>query len=147
MMSTSMPYTAVMVPEAAVSTDQTKKFVYVVGDDGQPQFREIKQGALIGGMRVLNGDTVKAGENVIVDGLQRVVPGMKVSPQVLKVNEQGLPIFPPPQAPGGPGATPAGDMKKPDGGKPEQKKPDEKKASLDPFASPAVALFSVQRVA
>jgi multidrug efflux system membrane fusion protein len=95
------PYQAVLVPERAIGTDQTKKFVYVVGADGQPQFREIKLGSLHGGMRVVRGN-VKAGENVIVDGLQRVIPGVPVTPQVLKVDEQGMPIFPPP--PGPPGA-------------------------------------------
>ncbi len=130
-MSTSAPYNAVMVPEGAISTDQTKKFVYVVGADGQPQFREIKPGALIGGMRVLNGDSVKAGENVVIDGLQRVMPGMKVQAQVLKVTEQGLPIFPPPQAQGAPGAAPAGDGKKPD-----EQKPPEKKAAAETLATP-----------
>jgi RND family efflux transporter MFP subunit len=118
-MTTSTPYIAVMVPEAAIGTDQTKKFVYVVGTNGQPQFREIKPGALLGGMRVVTGDSVKPGENVIVDGLQRVIPGMPVAPQVLKVNEQGMPIFPPPPQ-GAPGAPPAGD-----------KKPEEKKAAAD----------------
>jgi membrane fusion protein, multidrug efflux system len=108
MMSTSVPYSAVMVPEAAVGTDQTKKFVYVVGADGQPQFREIKLGALLDGMRVVTGGAVKPGDNVIVDGLQRVIPGMPVAPQVLKVTEQGLPIFPPPPPQGKPGAAPAG---------------------------------------
>jgi RND family efflux transporter MFP subunit len=116
MMSTSAPYSAVMVPEAAVGTDQTKKFVYVVAGDGKPQFREIKPGTLLDGMRVVKGDSVKAGENVIVDGLQRVIPGMPVAPQVLSVNELGQPIFPPPQqgqgAPGG-------------------KKPEDKKAATD----------------
>ncbi len=67
-------YDAVLVPERAIGTDQTKKFVYVVGADGQPQFREVKLGALIDGMRVVQGG-VKAGENVVVDGLQRVMPG------------------------------------------------------------------------
>jgi RND family efflux transporter MFP subunit len=134
MMSTSVPYTAVMVPEGAIGTDQTKKFVYVVGADGQPQFREIKQGALIGGMRALSGDTVKPGENVVVDGLQRIMPGMKVEPQVLKINEQGLPLFPPPQAQGAPGAAPAGDGKKPD-----EKKAPEKKAATEQPATQRVA--------
>ena len=119
MMSTSAPYSAVMVPEAAIGTDQSKKFVYVVGADGKPQFREVKPGALIDGMRVVNGDSVKAGENVIVDGLQRVLPGMPVAPQVLKVDPQGLPIFPPPQD--APGGAPAA------GGK----KSDDKKAAAD----------------
>ena len=94
-------YTAVLVPERAVGTDQTKKFVYVVGADGQAQQREIKLGSLQGGMRVVRG-AVKPGENVVVDGLQRVIPGVPVQPQVLKVDDKGMPIFPPP--PGPPGA-------------------------------------------
>ncbi len=91
-MGTSAPYPAVLVPERAIGTDQTKKFVYVVGANGQPQFREVKLGALQGGMRVIANGSVKAGENVIVDGLQRVVPGMAVAPQVLKADADGMPV-------------------------------------------------------
>lgn len=127
-LSTSTPYEAVLVAEGAIGTDQTKKFVYVVGADGQPQFREIKPGASFNGMRVVTGDSVKAGENVIVDGLQRVIPGMPVAPQVLKVDAQGLPVFPTPQA--APGAPPAGDPKPPES-KPGETKPEEKKAAFD----------------
>ena len=109
-MATSANYNAVMVPERAIGTDQTKKFVFVVGADGQPQFREVKPGLLIDGMRVVANGSVKAGENVIVDGLQRVIPGMPVAPQVLKVDDQGMPIFPAPQGP--PGAPPPAGEKK-----------------------------------
>ena len=98
------PYTAVLVPERAIGTDQTKKFVYVVADNGQAQQREVRLGTLKDGMRVVRG-AVKPGENVVVDGLQRVIPGVPVQPQVLKVDDKGMPIFPPP--PGPPGA-PAG---------------------------------------
>jgi RND family efflux transporter MFP subunit len=96
---TSSPYSAVMVPERAIGTDQTKKVVYVVAADGKPQFREVRLGPLLGGMRVITNGAVKAGENVIVDGLQRVIPGMPVAPTVLKVDELGMPIFPAPAAP------------------------------------------------
>ncbi len=89
-------YDAVMVPERAIGTDQSKKYVYVVADDGKPQFREIVPGALFDGMRVVKNGSVKPGENVIVEGLLRVVPGITVTPQVLKVDAKGLPIFPPP---------------------------------------------------
>ena len=88
----SAPYPALMVPERAIGTDQTKKFVYVVAANGQPQVREVQLGALQGGMRVIAGGGVKPGENVIVEGLQRVVPGMPVAPQVLKVDANGMPI-------------------------------------------------------
>jgi len=90
----------VLVPERAIGTDQTKKFVFVVGEDGKPQFREVKLGMLSEGMRVVHGG-VQPGDNVVVDGLQRIQPGMPVTPQVLKVDAKGLPIFP------APGAAPA----------------------------------------
>jgi multidrug efflux system membrane fusion protein len=98
-MATSAPYAAVMVPERAIGTDQSKKFVVVVGADGQPQFRGVQLGALQGGMRVVGGGQLKAGENVVVDGLQRIIPGVPVAPQVLKVDEQGMPVPAAPQAP------------------------------------------------
>jgi len=98
-------YDAVLVPDRAIGTDQTKKFVFVVGaGPGPAQFREVRPGTLIDGMRVVTGQ-LKAGELVVVDGLQRVIPGVPVAPQVLKVDASGMPIFPPP--PGPPGAAPA----------------------------------------
>lgn len=100
-MATSAPYTAVMVPERAIGTDQTRKFVVVVGADGQPQFRPVQLGALDGDMRVIASGPIKPGENVVVDGLQRIIPGVPVAPQVLKVDDRGMPI------PQGPPAAPA----------------------------------------
>ena len=95
-------YDAILVPERAIGTDQTKKFVFVVPPAGGPaQFREVKPGSLIEGMRVVTGN-VKPGEHVVVDGLQRVIPGVPVAPQLLQVDAKGRPIFPPP-----PGAAPA----------------------------------------
>ncbi len=98
-MATSAAYSAVLVPERAIGTDQARKFVVVVGADGQPQFRPVQLGALQGGMRVIGGGAVKPGENVVVDGLQRIIPGVPVAPQVLKVDENGIPIPPAPPAP------------------------------------------------
>ncbi len=95
-MTTSAPYQATLVPERAIGTDQNRKTVVVVGTDGQPQFRVVQLGPLQDGMRVVLGDAVKPGENVVVEGLQRIMPGVPVQPQVLKVDEKGLPIFPPP---------------------------------------------------
>ena len=115
-MPTSQSYQAVLVPERAIGTDQTRKTVFVVGADGMPQPREVKTGALFGAMRVVEGG-VKPGENVVVDGLQRVIPGMPVAPTVLKVDEQGVPIYPIAAAPG-PGKAPEGSAKPSD-----QKKP------------------------
>ncbi len=93
----------VLVPDRAIGTDQTKKFVYVVqpGAVAPPQQREVKPGALVDGMRIVEGN-LKAGELIVVDGLQRIVPGVPVQAQVLQVDARGMPVTPAPGA-GGPG--------------------------------------------
>jgi len=96
----SAGYDAVLVPEKAIGTDQTRKIVLTVGANNIVAPREVKLGALIDGMRVVQG--VKAGENIIVDGLQRAFPGAPVAPTVLKVDERGMPIPAAPAAPAAP---------------------------------------------
>jgi multidrug efflux system membrane fusion protein len=99
----------VLIPERAIGTDQTKRYVFVVGDDKIAQFREVKLGALLDGMRVVTGG-LKAGELVVVNGLQRVRPGAPLAPQVLAVDERGMPVeaAPPGAMPGGaPASAPA----------------------------------------
>lgn len=91
---------AVLTPERAIGTDQTRRYVFVVGPDKTAQFREVQLGPLVGGMRVITAG-LKAGELVVVNGLQRVRPGAPLNPQVLAVDAQGLPVEPPP---GGAGA-------------------------------------------
>lgn len=93
---------AVLTPERAIGTDQTKRYLFVVGADKTAQFREVQLGALVGGMRVITGG-LKAGELVVVNGLQRVRPGAPLNAQVLAVDAQGLPVEPPP--PGAPAAS------------------------------------------
>lgn len=95
------PQSVTLVPERAIGTDQTRKVVLVVGADNIVTPREVKLGALTDGMRVVNG--VKAGEMIIVDGLQRAFPGAPVRPTVLKVDDKGMPIVPLPRPPGPPG--------------------------------------------
>jgi RND family efflux transporter MFP subunit len=100
----SASYKATVVPERAIGTDQTRKIVLVVGANNIVEPREVKPGALIDGMRVVNG--VKPGENIIVDGLQRAFPGAPVTPTLLKVDAKGMPIVPPPVPPGAPPTAP-----------------------------------------
>ena len=90
-------YEATLVPDRAITTDQTRKIVMVVGANNLVEPREVKPAALIDGMRVVTG--VKAGENIIVDGLQRAFPGAPVTPQMMKVDQAGMPIVAAPGAP------------------------------------------------
>jgi RND family efflux transporter MFP subunit len=73
----SKPYAALLIPERALATDQNIKFVYVVGDDSAATRRAVELGAQRGEMRIVTTG-LKAGERVIVKGLQRVRPGQKV---------------------------------------------------------------------
>ena len=70
---------AITVPRSAVLTDQEGDYVYVVGADNKAQQRRVKLGqSLPAAASVLSGLT--EGENVIVDGIQRVRPGQLVAP-------------------------------------------------------------------
>ena len=73
---------ALLISERAVGTDQNKKFVMVVGDDSKAEYREVALGASIEGLRIVTGG-LKAGERIVVNGLQRVRPGALVAPEVV----------------------------------------------------------------
>ncbi|WP_087725163.1 efflux RND transporter periplasmic adaptor subunit [Pandoraea sp. PE-S2T-3] len=64
---------AVLIDDAAVGTDQAKKFVLVVDDKSHVQYREVQLGGLSDGLRVVTAG-LKPGERIVVNGLQRVRP-------------------------------------------------------------------------
>ncbi len=70
----------VLVDDRAVGTDQSQKFVYVVDGDNKVVYRSVKVGRLTDGLRIVQ-DGLQPGENVIVNGLQRVHPGVVVAPE------------------------------------------------------------------
>jgi len=78
----AQPLPALLVAERAIGTDQSKKFVLVVGADSKVVWREVSLGASVNGLRVVNTG-LKAGERVIVNGLQRVRPGSLVAPELV----------------------------------------------------------------
>lgn len=71
---------ALLVNERAVGTDQSKKYVMVVGNDNKAAYREVTLGAHVNGLRIVTSG-LAAQERVIVNGLQRVRPGALVEPQ------------------------------------------------------------------
>ncbi len=72
------PYEAILIDEQALATDQGQKFVYVIDDAGNAQYRRIEVGKLQNGQRVVRKG-VALGERVVVSGLQRVRPGAPVT--------------------------------------------------------------------
>lgn len=71
-------YPAVLVDDKAVGTDQGQKFLLVIGKDNVVEYRPVKLGRIVDGLRVV-AEGLKAGETIIVNGLQRVRPGAKVT--------------------------------------------------------------------
>ncbi|MBO1079107.1 efflux RND transporter periplasmic adaptor subunit [Roseomonas haemaphysalidis] len=74
------PVQLITVPRAAVMTDQRGDYVYVIGAENKPERRGIRIGAQSTPELAVIADGLKEGEQVIVEGLQRVRPGAPVSP-------------------------------------------------------------------
>ena len=70
---------ATLVRDAAIGTDQDRKFVLVVGPGDTLAYRPIVPGRLTDGLRIVTSG-LKPGERVVVNGLMRVRPGIKVAP-------------------------------------------------------------------
>jgi multidrug efflux system membrane fusion protein len=75
----SQKINALLVRDAAIGTDQDRKFVLVVGPGDTLAYRPIVPGRLTDGLRIVTSG-LKPGERVVVNGLMRVRPGMKVAP-------------------------------------------------------------------
>jgi membrane fusion protein, multidrug efflux system len=95
-------YQAILVPDEAIGSDQSQKFVFLVDGESKAQYRTVKIGPLIDGLRVVR-EGVGPEDRVIVAGLQRVRPGVKVDAQ-----QETIPPPPAAEARGaGPATTPA----------------------------------------
>lgn len=71
---------ALLVPDTALGSDQGGRYVLVVNDKNVVEQRSVTIGQLEGHMRVIDGG-LKADDRVVIDGLQRAIPGQKVEPQ------------------------------------------------------------------
>jgi len=68
-----------LLPDAAISVDQSSKFVYVVEADNVVQIRRVTTGDLSKGLRVIT-DGLDGSESVVIKGVQRCRPGQPVEP-------------------------------------------------------------------
>lgn len=78
----SSTYDASLIQDAAVGTDLGKKFVLVLGQDNSVQYRAIELGPKLEGLRIVRSGLAK-GEQIVVNGLQRAMPGATVEPQTV----------------------------------------------------------------
>jgi membrane fusion protein, multidrug efflux system len=84
----SSPYEALLLPDTAIATDQSRKIVFVVRDDDTVEARPVVLGPLDEGLRVIR-EGLKPEDRVIVDGLQRARVGARVSPHAAVATPAG----------------------------------------------------------
>jgi membrane fusion protein, multidrug efflux system len=92
-------FRALLVDDKAILTDQDRKYVYVLSEDGRALRRDVRVGRMVEGLRVVEAG-LEPGDRVVVHGVQRVFfPGMPVQAQTIAM---GDPPAPPPDAPAQP---------------------------------------------
>lgn len=79
---------ALLVDDRAIGTDQSKRYVLVVGNDDRLEWREVKLGPIVDGLRVVR-EGLHGGERIVVNGLQRVRPGARVAPKTVAMDAAG----------------------------------------------------------
>ena len=71
------PHAVTLIQDQAIGTDQDRKFVLILKPDSSVEYRPVTLGKLVDGLRVVNTG-LSPGEDVVINGLLRVRPGMKV---------------------------------------------------------------------
>jgi multidrug efflux system membrane fusion protein len=92
-LATGQAGTALLVPDAAIQTDQVRKIVLVVGADGSVSPHPVTVGPLIDGLRVVRSGLAPL-DHVIISGTQMVMPGVKVQARPGKIVQQALTAAP-----------------------------------------------------
>ena len=87
----------VLVTDRAIGTDQDRKYVLVVNEKNVVEYRPVKLGAMYNGLRVV-AEGLAPGEWVIVNGIQRVRPGVTVNPQKVSMRPAPPAAAEPPKA-------------------------------------------------
>jgi RND family efflux transporter MFP subunit len=82
----SPSYEALLIPDAAIGSEQVRKFVYVVDQDNVAKQVYVTLGPVFDGLRVIK-DGLSPTDRVVVNGLMRVRPGLKVTPEQAPAGE------------------------------------------------------------
>ena len=81
----SEKHPALLVEERAIGTDQAQKFVLTLTETNTVAYRSVQLGPVVQGKRIVRAG-LDAGDQIVVNGLQRVRPGMPVTPQTEYAN-------------------------------------------------------------
>ncbi|KST60265.1 hemolysin secretion protein D [Methylobacterium sp. GXS13] len=83
-MPATKPFQGVMIPDEAVAANQDKRIVYVLGPDNVIQQKDVVLGPKVDGYRVIRSG-LKGDETLVVNGIARVRPGAKVTPETVEL--------------------------------------------------------------
>jgi RND family efflux transporter MFP subunit len=75
---------ALLVPDSAIVSDQSRKIVFTVADDGTVGTKLVELGPIVDGLRVIRSGLAPT-DRLVIDGLQRARPGQKVKPEDGKI--------------------------------------------------------------
>src|SRR6266852_5796820 len=75
---------ALLVPDGAIASDQSRKIVFTVADDGTVGTKLVELGPMVEGLRVIRSGLAST-DRIVIDGLQRARPGQKVTPEDGKI--------------------------------------------------------------
>jgi RND family efflux transporter MFP subunit len=81
-------YSAILIEDRAVNTDQNQKYVLLLGANNQIEYRKVKLGRVIEGLRIVR-EGLKPGDVIVVNGAQRAHPGVTVTPQRVTMGADG----------------------------------------------------------
>ena len=76
------PHKTLLVSQRAIGTDQGQKYVYVVAKDNKIAYRRVTLGLVFDGLQAIE-EGLKPGDRVVVNGLQRVCPGIEVKAELV----------------------------------------------------------------
>jgi RND family efflux transporter MFP subunit len=75
---------ALLIPDTAIASDQSRKIVFTVAEDGTVGTKLVELGPIVDGLRVVRSG-LEASDRIVIDGLQRARPGGKVKPEDGKI--------------------------------------------------------------
>jgi RND family efflux transporter MFP subunit len=81
-------YSAILIEDRAVNTDQNQKYVLLLGANNQIEYRKVTLGRVIEGLRIVR-EGLKPGDVIVVNGAQRAHPGVTVTPQRVTMGADG----------------------------------------------------------
>jgi multidrug efflux system membrane fusion protein len=81
-------YSAILIEDRAVNTDQNQKYVLLLGANNQIEYRKVKLGRVVEGLRIVR-EGLKPGDVIVVNGAQRAHPGVTVTPQRVTMGADG----------------------------------------------------------